>query len=673
MAQKGKDAKYSGESTSSVKQLNLSNNISQGGAVVHSKQASTKTSAQTANTAFTLKASNPQYLQYSGHSGNKQAAAQQSSQSSNLQKNASLKLKKTTTASSQASNLIMYQQQMGKRSNSQEMLNNSNSNVNDVQLNVALRQNHANQPNSNNVQDINQKRQKPHKGEKRSSSQPTQIGSSQEMIGQATGNYFNPTGGNQQQHQNVPKYYQQNPKATNRRLSDDPVSRQRMANGVRSSQQSTSNPHASAKNIANQRQQQYNFVKQQQPYQPNVGKLKEQQIMASGQDPHQQHQVQHYRRHTDSNAEQPAHANQNRSKRLRKQASVPQLAVARPSDLQKQSDANPSDQYQAAGGQNNVTRERKAKSNGPGRPQYSVNQPHAIAAPETLMTDQEKDRRLITEDDEHEIRQVASDINEKAFYGKIVRTKKALNDQSEFGKLSPRSQEIGYVMQKLERAFSLTGQPPITDITFYRIGKMLGRGAFGKVNLAMHKLVRKLVALKSLNKSALTDEVQKAKQMKEVNLLQKLRHNHVVKIYETIETQKHIIIVMELCAGGDLLNYVRKRRRLKEPFAQKIFRQIVDGISYIHSKYVAHRDIKLDNILLDGKGNVKIADFGVSRQIQPDQIMREQCGTPAYIAPEILRNRGYSLNVDLWSAGVVLFAMLYGTVPFKAQTMDELH
>ena len=135
------------------------------------------------------------------------------------------------------------------------------------------------------------------------------------------------------------------------------------------------------------------------------------------------------------------------------------------------------------------------------------------------MTDQDKDRRLITEDDENDIRQVASDINEKAFYGKIVRTKKALNDQGEFSKLSPRSQEIGYVMQKLERAFGLTGLPPVTDITFYRIGKMLGRGAFGKVNLAMHKLVRKLVALKSLNKSALTDEVQKAKQMKEVNLL----------------------------------------------------------------------------------------------------------------------------------------------------------
>lgn len=170
-------------------------------------------------------------------------------------------------------------------------------------------------------------------------------------------------------------------------------------------------------------------------------------------------------------------------------------------------------------------------------------------------------------------------------------------------------------MQLVHESFKHKGLPPITQITFYRIGKMLGRGAFGKVNLAMHKLVRKLVALKSLNKQVLTDEAHKAKLMKEVNLLLKLRHNHVVKIYETIETDKHIIIVMELCAGGDLLNYVRKRRRLKEPYAQKIFKQIIDGLCYIHAKQIAHRDIKLDNILLDGKGNVKIGDFGVSRQI----------------------------------------------------------
>mmetsp|Transcript_9264 Transcript_9264/g.7060 ORF Transcript_9264/g.7060 Transcript_9264/m.7060 type:complete len:129 (-) Transcript_9264:636-1022(-) len=128
-------------------------------------------------------------------------------------------------------------------------------------------------------------------------------------------------------------------------------------------------------------------------------------------------------------------------------------------------------------------------------------------------------------------------------------------------------------MEKVKHSFEQVGEPPETSIEFYRIGKMLGRGAFGKVNLAMHKLVRKLVAIKSLNKDSLTlDEQQKVKLMKEVSLLLKLRHNHVVKIYETIETDKHIIIVMELCAGGDLLNYVRKRRRLKEPYAKIIFK-----------------------------------------------------------------------------------------------------
>ena len=87
-----------------------------------------------------------------------------------------------------------------------------------------------------------------------------------------------------------------------------------------------------------------------------------------------------------------------------------------------------------------------------------------------------------------------------------------------------------------------------------------------------------------------------------------------------------------------------------------------------------HRDIKLDNILLDGKGNVKIADFGVSKEVKPDETMFEQSGTPAYIAPEIIKDKGYKgFKADMWSAGVVLFAMLYGTVPFKANNMKDLH
>ena len=203
---------------------------------------------------------------------------------------------------------------------------------------------------------------------------------------------------------------------------------------------------------------------------------------------------------------------------------------------------------------------------------------------------------------------------------------------------------------------------------------MLGRGAFGKVSLGMHKLTRKLVALKSINKEFMNDQKQKSKVMHEVGILLRLRHQSVVKLYETFETKRHMLLCMELCAGGDLLNYVRKRKKLDEPRAKVIFKQIIEGLGYIHRKRILHRDIKLDNILLDGKGKVKIADFGVSKHVKPGDLMHEQSGTPAYIAPEILKEEGYQgFKADIWSAGVVFYAMLFGTVPFKASNMKELH
>ena len=156
-------------------------------------------------------------------------------------------------------------------------------------------------------------------------------------------------------------------------------------------------------------------------------------------------------------------------------------------------------------------------------------------------------------------------------------------------------------------------------------------------------------------------------------ILKRTRHRNIVRLYEFFETQKHILFVFELCAGGDLLNYVRRRRRLKEEVAKVIFKQIIEGLQYCHAKSIVHRDIKLDNILLDVHGEVKICDFGISKIVRSGEIMTEQCGTPAYIAPEILRDKGYEgFQCDVWSAGVVLFAMLYGTVPFKANNMSEL-
>jgi len=131
---------------------------------------------------------------------------------------------------------------------------------------------------------------------------------------------------------------------------------------------------------------------------------------------------------------------------------------------------------------------------------------------------------------------------------------------------------------------------------------------------------------------------------------------------------------MEYVSCGELLSFVRKRSKIYENIARFIFRQIVEALQYIHSQNIVHRDIKLDNILIDLQNNIKICDFGVSKSIKKNDVMHDQCGTPAYIAPEILKNCGYEgFGVDIWSAGVVLYAMLSGTVPFKANNMKDLH
>ena len=129
------------------------------------------------------------------------------------------------------------------------------------------------------------------------------------------------------------------------------------------------------------------------------------------------------------------------------------------------------------------------------------------------------------------------------------------------------------LIKQIKVSFNRLKEPIKTTGEFYRIGKMLGKGAFGRVNLAMHKLCEQLVAVKSINKQFLSeDESSKKKVMQEVLILQKTRHSNIVKLYDSFETNKHIVFVMELCSGGDLLNYVRKRRKLKEDIAKYIFK-----------------------------------------------------------------------------------------------------
>lgn len=190
----------------------------------------------------------------------------------------------------------------------------------------------------------------------------------------------------------------------------------------------------------------------------------------------------------------------------------------------------------------------------------------------------------------------------------------------------------------------------------------------------MHICSGKLVAIKSFNKIKVNTEKARKKILNETNILKSLNHNNIIKLYETFETEAYIFIIMEYISCGDLLAFVRKRGKLSENVCKFLFRQIIEAIHYMHSMNIIHRDIKLDNILIDLNNNVKLCDFGVSKTIKKDEIIFDQCGTPAYIAPEILENQGYNgFSVDMWSVGVVLYAMLSGTVPFKADNMKALH
>ena len=221
--------------------------------------------------------------------------------------------------------------------------------------------------------------------------------------------------------------------------------------------------------------------------------------------------------------------------------------------------------------------------------------------------------------------------------------------------------------------FKTNSEPPKTTTEYYALLKLIGKGAFGKVVLGIHKLTGKYVAIKEIEKKYIQDEFSQHKVFQEIYILKKIRHAHVIRLLEVFEDSSKIFIVMENASGGDLLKYVRNHGMIPENKAREFFRQIVYGLGHIHARSVLHRDVKLDNILLDLEGNVKICDFGISKMISKHDFIKEQCGTPAYIAPEIISNKGYGgFYADYWSLGVLLYAMLTVDVPFKANSLEQL-
>ena len=233
-------------------------------------------------------------------------------------------------------------------------------------------------------------------------------------------------------------------------------------------------------------------------------------------------------------------------------------------------------------------------------------------------------------------------------------------------------QECNKLVSYIKDYYKNNNSYPKTSLNFYKIGRILGKGAFGKVNIALHLASGRLVAIKSFNKKKLVTRRAKRKIKTEIEVLSKLRNPFCTQIYDYFETDTHILIVMEYICG-DLLGFMRKRSKITESTAKIIFKQIIKGLQYIHKKKIVHRDIKLDNVLIDLTNTVKICDFGVSRILQPGDTMYEHCGTPAYIAPEIFKNEGYEgYSCDIWSAGVTLYYMLAGVQPFKGGKIEEL-
>ncbi|EGR31917.1 protein kinase domain protein, partial [Ichthyophthirius multifiliis] len=204
--------------------------------------------------------------------------------------------------------------------------------------------------------------------------------------------------------------------------------------------------------------------------------------------------------------------------------------------------------------------------------------------------------------------------------------------------------------------------------------KTLGEGTFGKVKLATQILTNEKVAIKILQKDRIIDVSDVERVSREMHILQLLRHSNIIQLYEIIETPKQLFLVMEYASGGELFDYIVQNTRIKEPEASKIFQQIISGIEYIHKLNIVHRDLKPENLLLYHDKSIKIVDFGLSNTYKKNELLKTACGSPCYAAPEMISGKKYNgLGVDIWSCGVILYALICGYLPFEDPNTSELY
>ncbi|KAJ4775928.1 CBL-interacting serine/threonine-protein kinase 17 [Rhynchospora pubera] len=211
----------------------------------------------------------------------------------------------------------------------------------------------------------------------------------------------------------------------------------------------------------------------------------------------------------------------------------------------------------------------------------------------------------------------------------------------------------------------------------YSLGRTLGEGNFGKVRYARHATTGQPFAVKILDRSKILSLRCHDQIKREIGTLKLLHHPNVVRLHEVSASKTKIYMVLEYVDGGELFDQIDIKGKLPEEEARKLFQQLIDGISYCHEKGIYHRDLKPENVLIDTKGTVKISDFGLSalpQHLGKDGLLHTTCGSPNYIAPEVLANRGYHGSMsDIWSCGVILYMMLVGHLPFEDRNIVVLY
>ncbi|XP_029925452.1 MAP/microtubule affinity-regulating kinase 4 isoform X1 [Myripristis murdjan] len=206
----------------------------------------------------------------------------------------------------------------------------------------------------------------------------------------------------------------------------------------------------------------------------------------------------------------------------------------------------------------------------------------------------------------------------------------------------------------------------------YRLLKTIGKGNFAKVKLARHILTGREVAIKIIDKTQL-NPTSLQKLFREVRIMKGLNHPNIVQLFEVIETDKTLYLIMEYASGGEVFDYLVSHGRMKEIEARAKFRQIVSAVHYCHQKNIVHRDLKAENLLLDADANIKIADFGFSNEFTLGNKLDTFCGSPPYAAPELFQGKKYDgPEVDVWSLGVILYTLVSGSLPFDGQNLKEL-